>query len=462
MNEWELSVRVDERLDMYSEVFDTYWNTKVLSQQQETDVLACYIKSVLDDPGTRYQCEMDSLWLGLLKESLMEFFRVLLPYYIELEEQERKEREYMEAFFTGDMDKKRAMWRDVVDFIEKHYTPNEVNMDGYDHLLRNTDKSKDDIFECLEREWGEALENEVKAIQEELIEENHKSFESTVKQLAGTKDYKDRKQLGRYCQRYPILDEIVKKMGREKETKTEEHDDVVTRYLPLLMKHSPIRESIDGVIAGDDLSAMLPTEVALLADEKVEDLFYQRYATKKLQLFSGKSKLITKKRKEITKKPTPRLTEGPIIVCIDTSGSMNGRKEKLSKGLLMQLLETAKRKKRKCFLVTYSVRARAMEITHPSQWEQVRKFLEECFCGGTDCEDMLKHVLKALDEKDFEMADVLVISDFEFPYPSKDTIKNIVKVQSEGTKFYGLRLSGDDYEQGYDKLFDKMWELDIW
>ena len=91
----------------------------------------------------------------------------------------------------------------------------------------------------------------------------------------------------------------------------------------------------------------------------------------------------------------------------------------------------------------------------------MRKFLEECFCGGTDCEDMLKNVLQALDKKDFEMADVLVISDFEFPYPSKATIEHIAKAQSEGTKFYGLRMDGEGYERRYDKLFDKMWTIEI-
>jgi len=301
MTTWELNMRVDELLDVYSHIFDSYWDTKKIPEGHEYDALARYIKSVLDDPCTRYQGEMDALWLGLMKESLMEFFRVLLPYYIEIEEQQCRERKYMDKFFTGDLDKKRTMWRDVVDFIEEHYTPNEVNMDGYDHLLRNTDKNKDDIFDCLEQEWGNALDGEVRAKQEKLIENNRKSFEIKVRQLAGTKDYKKRKELKTYLRRYPILDEIVKMIGREKEAKTIERDDVITKYLPLLMKHSPIRESIDGVVTGDDISAVLPTEIALLADKKVEGLFYQRYATKNLQLFSGKSKLLAKEKKRIEK-----------------------------------------------------------------------------------------------------------------------------------------------------------------
>ena len=81
------------------------------------------------------------------------------------------------------------------------------------------------------------MDGEVRAKQEELIENNRKSFESKVRQLAGTKDYKKRKELKTYLRHYPILDEIVKMIGREKETCAIERDDVITKYLPLLMKH---------------------------------------------------------------------------------------------------------------------------------------------------------------------------------------------------------------------------------
>ena len=457
MTEKGMNLLVEQRLDVYSEAFDYYWNMGRMPSKLEQDVLAGYIKSVLDDPVTRYRCETDSLWMGLLKESLMEFIRVLLPYYIEIEERVRREQQYMEQFFTGDIDMKRAMWCDVVEFIEGHYPPGAVNMDGYDYLLRHTDKSKDDIFDCLEQEWGDALNHTARAMQEQLIENNRKAMESTAKQLASTKDYKERKKLETTYQRYPILNEIVRKIGREKEQDNEERDEVVTNYKPLLLAHSPIRECIDGVVAGDDLAAMLPSEVALLADSRVENIFYQRYATKKLQLFSGCSPRINKEKKRVEQKCQPRLTEGPIIVSIDTSGSMSGSRERVSKALLVQLLDMAKRKGRKCFLITFSVRARTMEITHPTQWRGVRKFLEEHFTGGTDGEDMLHYALVALDKKDFSMADVLVISDFEFSMPRKVTCEAIAEAQAEGTKFYGLRLSGGCYEKKYDTLFDKMW-----
>ena len=453
-----LNEYIESHLEEYSALFDSYLNTGVLPYDMQRDVLANYLKTVLDDPGIKYQCQTDEIWKDLMKTSLLEFFRVLLPYYFEIEQTAKKERKYMDAFFSGDIDRKRAMWHDVEEYIESLYPPEQMNMEGYDQLFRNTDKDRNAIFDCLEDEWDNALSRSVKEQQEELLKANKGSFERSTTRLSGTEDYKRVKRLGNYSYHYPVITKIAHIIGREKETEeNNERDETVTHYIPLLLSHSPIRESIDGVVSGNDLSAILPTEIAMLSHHDSERVFYQRYATKQLQLFSGKSPLITKKKTEVHKKKEQRLSEGPIVVSIDTSGSMEGERERISKAMLLQLLDIAKRKKRKCFLITFSVRARTLEITHTRHWYAVQKFLSEHFTGGTDGECMLNLALEALETKDFSMADVLIISDFQFPYPSKRTVEAIHAAQGMGTKFYGLRMFDEDYEYKYNQLFDRMW-----
>ena len=450
---------IECQLEKYSALFDSCLNTGELPDDVQDDVLANYIKSVLDDPGIKYQCQTDEIWKDLMKTSLLDFFRVLLPYYFEIEQAAEKERRYMDSFFSGDIDRKRAMWYDVEEYIESLYPPEQMNMEGYDHLFRNTDKDKNDIFDCLENEWDMALNKSVKEQQENLLKLNKGSFERATTRIHGTEDYKRVKRLEKYTYNYPVIARIAHIIGREKEADTDERDESVTKYIPLLLSHSPIRESIDGVVSGNDLSAMLPTEIAMLSNSDSERVFYQRYATKQLQLFSGKSPLITKKKTEIHKNKEQRLGEGPIIVCIDTSGSMQGERERISKAMLLQLLAIAKRKKRKCFLITFSVRAQTLEITHTRHWSAVRDFLSEYFTGGTDGESMLNLALEALGTESFSMADVLIISDFEFPYPSRKTVEAIHSAQGMGTKFYGLRMVGDDYEYKYNQLFNHMWVI---
>lgn len=453
----QLYNHVEQRLQVYGEIFETYLSLERLPADMQHDVLANYIKTVLDDPGIKYQCQTEPLWMDLMKTSLLEFIRALLPYYIEIEEIAQKEREYMDTFFWGDINMKRSMWQNVEGHIEKCYPPEQVNMEGYNYLFRNTNKEKDDIFECLKNEWDEALERRVKELQEELLKSNKSNFERATTRIYGTDDYKTTKRFEKYIYDYPELIEIAHIIGRQKEANQEERDETIIQYIPLLLSHSPVRESIDGVVTGNDLSALLPTEIALLTNTDSERVFYQRYATKQLQLFSGKSPLVTKKKKEIHKKNEKRLTEGPIIVSIDTSGSMSGKSERISKAMLLQLLAIAKRKKRKCFLITFSVHAQTMEITNSRHWNAVKDFLYEHFTGGTDGEGMLNCALEALYKEDFCMADVLVISDFWFSDPSPKTVEAIHVAQSQGTKFYGLRMGAADYVCSYNQLFDKMW-----
>ena len=466
MDEDKLQQDIESRLEIYGQIFDEYYATAILPVGWEGDVLADYIKTVLDDPGVKFQAEQDVVWFASLRDSVLEFIRVLLPYYLQIEEQSKKEREYMEAFFEGNLDMKRAMWGDMVEYIEENYEPNEVNMEGYDMQLRNKKKDKEVIFDCLENEWKEALDEQERRMKEELVEKNKKSVERAVNRLYGTEEYKQRKKLEKYTYKYPELDEIARVIGREKSPDTTTKDDTVEKYRPLLLQHSPIRENIDGVTLGNNLSAMLPTEVALLADVKSEGVFYKRYATKQLQLLSGKTPMITAKKKDTERKNEPRLTEGPIIVSLDTSGSMGGEKEKVSKALLIHLMEIAKRKRRKCLLITFSISAKTLEVTHPKHWKKVASFLTEHFSGGTDGNQMLGYAIDALVEGAFEMADVLIVSDFEFDSPKDSLKKAIVKAQGQGTKFYGLRIGcgvlyDSFYERSYERLLDKMWVVNV-
>jgi uncharacterized protein with von Willebrand factor type A (vWA) domain len=180
-------------------------------------------------------------------------------------------------------------------------------------------------------------------------------------------------------------------------------------------------------------------------------------ASKQLQLFSSRPPSVKEEKTEHEKRQKPRLQEGPMIVCIDTSGSMVGRPEKIAKSLTMQILQTAKRKGRKCILITFSVRANVLEMTEPKHWQKVKEFMKNVFTGGTDGEDMFCEVLEALNSERWSMADVLVISDFEFYLPTGVTMKRIADEQQKGTRFYGLEIGRRN--SGYDRILDRIWTI---
>ncbi|MDE6288869.1 MAG: hypothetical protein K2M00_08815, partial [Muribaculaceae bacterium] len=95
----------------------------------------------------------------------------------------------------------------------------------------------------------------------------------------------------------------------------------------------------------------------------------------------------------------------------------------------------------------------------PRNWSKLDNFLGNSFCGGTDGEQMLAEALNVLKTGTYEMADVLIISDFEFPVPEKDTQYKIDKEKTFGTRFYGLRIGQYGTKEYETKVLDKMWTV---
>ena len=119
----------------------------------------------------------------------------------------------------------------------------------------------------------------------------------------------------------------------------------------------------------------------------------------------------------------------------------------------------AKKQKRSCYLITFSVRSKSIDLAKPRNWNRVDSFLENSFSGGTDGEQMLGEAIRLLQKGTYEMADILIISDFEFPEPVKETMEKINKEKTLGTRFYGLRIGRDGTKAYETKVLDKMWTV---
>ena len=306
----------------YSELFDVYLETEELPLYAQGDVLAKYIKDVLDDPGNHHLCTTDPIWKDLLKSSLMDFFRQLLPHIMELEKEEAKEKERIRNFQKVDIKGKRLMWPLVEEDVHRLYPPSDVNLEGYIELMKDKKIPKDVIFDALVSDWSNACEVRIAKDKQKMLDKCKEVFISRVRQ-AGKEDYSIIKKSADILVKYPQLQEILQLMGREKEKNTKEEDSTITRYIPLLLAHSKSKEEIGGIRVGDDLNAMVPTEVAWLSEPETELLFFQKFASKQLQLFASKPPVIQQKKTDQEKKKKPRLQEGPMIISVDTSGSMH-------------------------------------------------------------------------------------------------------------------------------------------
>lgn len=189
--------------------------------------------------------------------------------------------------------------------------------------------------------------------------------------------------------------------------------------------------------------------------KKIENEFYNYPALSEIVRIIAKILGQEKTTQRVCNKP--RLQMGPIIVAVDTSGSMKGKPERIANSLLMQLVRMAKQKKRKCYLITFSIMAKAIDLAHPANWHQLKDFLADVFSGGTNGEQMFGIALDVLKTETYNLADVLVISDFYFPKPIKKTMNRIREEQYRGVCFYGLQIDSENCK--YDGILDRIWKV---
>lgn len=441
---------IDERLEVYSNAFDFYINNhKMPSDISEEDCLVGYMKEVIDcNPqidGT------DPMWVEVLKEDLITFFAVLLEHFCKMQHEAMKEMSFIKKFRYAPIEEKRRMWQQVCTTIESGYAQHEVNLPGYVTQLREGGDGgdKDTILSALTGDWQTACENRLGRQEQQMLERYKEQFEASCKKY-GLDDYKERKRIENYIFNFPQLKEIVDLMGRSKYSASWQEDSVVSQFLPITVAHSPAFEEVERVETGNNLECVLPVELSM-----PDDLFLKRYAARELQQFSSSEK--NRKKKVANRTKSSRLTKGPMILCIDTSASMKGYADKIAYSLLRQLLRMAQKQKRPCFLISFSVHAQSIDFSKPRNRGKLDHFLEHSFSGGTDGEEMLARAISVLQEGTFEMADILVISDLEFPAPTKRTMEKINREKSLGTRFYALQIGSHIHD--YNHVMDKIWSI---
>lgn len=444
---------IDSKISTYSEAFEFYMDCGQMPDDvPKGDLLAGYMQSVIDaNPQLDSQ---DDTWKEVLKDDLLAFLSSLLGVFFQEELEHQKEMEFIEQFQNAKIEKQRNLWGSVYKYVKGNYPPSDVNIDGY--VKQFAGNETQDVIDALTEDWKKAAEKCLYQKEEQLIEQNKKRWERHMREW-GQSDYERRKKIDQMFYRYPILKEIVRMIGREQPQSKDEKDDIVYKYIPILLSNPTKTTNIEQISMGNDLSHIIPSEISTLSEPSTEMMFFKKFAERQLQIFANKPPMTTQDKHVQEHQTKPRLEKGAIIVGIDTSGSMEGEPEKLARSLLMQLLRLAKRQHRKCFVITFSVRAKTLELTKPANWILLKKFIEQGFSGGTCGEEMLAAALNALQTKDFSMADVLIISDFEFPLPMEKTRKRMEEEHSKGTRYYGLQIG--KYKNSYKKVLDKIWQL---
>lgn len=325
---------IDTRLEEYSDAFDTYVETgEMPASISKDDYLAEYMREIIDN--NEVNKDSDPTWIETVKDELMSFFAFLLEHLKSIQHEAEKELGMIACFKESPVGQQLEMWQQVRETIEANYSEYEVNISGYVAQLDSEYNAA--VFAAVAGDWEAGCRARLHQKESEIMKRAKNQFERQCRE-AGKQDYQDKKRLDNYFHQCPQLQEIVDMIGRDKEPSKKEKDSIIYKFLPVTVAKNASVEEFDRVESGNNLERVLPVELSI-----PEDLFFKRYVTKELQLFSSPGKDKPQKIEEHRK--DPRLTEGPIIVCVDTSGSMEGRPLQIVFSMLRQLLRMAKNRK---------------------------------------------------------------------------------------------------------------------
>lgn len=207
--------------------------------------------------------------------------------------------------------------------------------------------------------------------------------------------------LAKTMQNNQAIKDLARKMGRnyiseEKKKKTR---------IP-----EASRSEVHGTHRSDDLMRMLPSELVNLEDETLETLFYARLLEKNLLTYELSGTQLAEG--ETTEEEQKRT--GPVVACLDTSGSMSGEPLLKAKALLLTLANILKQEDRSLHLLLFGSSGQINELVMDAENHAsgLLKFLRQGFGGGTDFETPLKRAVDIIDQStDFIKADILMVSD---------------------------------------------------
>ncbi len=222
------------------------------------------------------------------------------------------------------------------------------------------------------------------------------------------------------------------------------------------------REEIVGIRLGNDIEHVLPSELVLLADPETALLFDMKYVESSLMCFDmeGLQRIQCPIETEEDRCVKEREKQGPMVICIDTSGSMNGLPETIAKAAALYLAAKSREQYRPCYLINFSTSIETLDLSAEVGAEALFRFLRMSFHGGTDVALALEHALDKMEEDAYRNADLLIVSDFIMSDLPERSRARIESRRLHGNRFHSL-VVGDCYmTQGLKNLFDNEWIYD--
>lgn len=277
-------------------------------------------------------------------------------------------------------------------------------------------------------------------------------IESDINTLISWVEFlKKNKKIMELCNLLGKMKKYNKELIKEKISRAIKYD------IKVLDKNS--NEEVSGIKLGKSIEYLLPNELVLLNDSELEELFDLKYIEEKLMLFDYDSYINVEKEKIVEEFVESEKDEekGPIIICVDTSGSMSGAPERIAKAIAFCISSKAISENRPCLLINFSTSIEVIEFNKFNLFADILNFLKKSFNGGTDLIPALKYSLDKIENEKFEKADVLILSDFILDNIENKIFKKINNAKKLGNRFYSISIGNLFMNKNLKNIFTKQW-----
>lgn len=303
----------------------------------------------------------------------------------------------------------------------------------------------------------------------------------TLRGLLRSREWQDVVRIRKLVERLPELARVIRSLGRAQPVEPEPADSqqvqcVMSPALVLqadahMQRVPEMPGETRGVHRSDRLARMLPAEAMLLGHPRLRLVWHARRAERALLCYEDDDRLRERHyhstpvpRPQPRPAPAPRLAMGPMLVCVDTSGSMEGGAEAVAKAVVLEAVRTAHAQHRPCHVFAFGGEGEVVEMSLALDTDgvsQLARFLGQGFHGGTDICGPIERGLARLEAEDWRLADLLIASDGEFGATPAVAARLQQVRREQGLRVQGV-LIGDRETIGLLELSDAIFWVREW
>jgi len=321
--------------------------------------------------------------------------------------------------------------------------------------------------------WEEAM-----SLLKSLGDLSHLHWDELKGQLS-RREWAEARRIGSLLERLPELGRFIEGVGRRAldahlppahtaQPQRPSHDRAAPRPTDD-DRRSPEPTAVDGVHRSRAIARMTGSESLNLTHPVLRRLWRARFAEAQLLSYDDRARQPSPRPRPQAEGAAARRQRtpaglGPMIVCLDTSGSMQGAPENVAKACVLQALRSAHSGQRPCQLLAFGGPGELLErplTPDAAGLDALLDLMGQAFDGGTDVQTPIERAIERVQQQGWQDADVLIVSDGEFGLTSATLDRLRQAKERLSLRVHGI-LIGDRETIGLAEICDTLHWVRDW